>query len=262
MAVPAPTAISPYLSQFGISGVDNAMPTATPAILAFLRGMGMSWDQLGEQRTNQLNTVAAQSQQARQALDTQAQAQQRNLTADTVLRGQMASGLAGQRSADLANAIGKQYGTIDANDAQQRAGIELGYAQGQDQLRQNALERLLNERQGQDVQKATLAEQQRQNQQMTDLYNQQHADAQAQLAQQQRDSAAAIAAQQAQWDAFMKAQQPTAAQQAQNQAIQNQYNQTMANWNARQATAAPAQPGYYGTVPGSVMFPGLNSIYN
>lgn len=133
----------------------NQAPAVTPALLAYLRGLGMDLSTAEDTRAQRLSQLAST---ASEAVSTQGRNYERartNTTGDLIRRGVLRSGEASTDYGRLAEDNQKRISDIYTAKAQGSQAAETGFMQTRDTLRRGALEQLLGAETQQAVQKAT-----------------------------------------------------------------------------------------------------------
>jgi len=143
------------LNTFGVS-YPNA-PQPTPALLAYLRGVGLSLSTAEDVKRRAIERIGAATSDAMSDIDRTAGRTKQNVTADLVRRGVLVSGESNTRYARHAEDVGAQRADVLRSKAEQSETAEMGYRSAKDAARQAALERVIGVEQEQAVQKATSA---------------------------------------------------------------------------------------------------------
>jgi hypothetical protein len=150
---PEGVALSDMLSQYGVS-YDNA-PAPTPALLAFMRGLGMSMDTAQDvNRQNQLR-INQGSTMSREDLARSDRKAKTSISTDAQRRGVMSSGEMNTNLAEQAEGVAANEGRIAQRQAEAIEKSDQGYQQIRDQLGQTALEKTLGIETQQSQQRAT-----------------------------------------------------------------------------------------------------------
>lgn len=134
-------ALTDMLSRFGVN-YQNA-PEPTPALLAFMRGIGMSMDtaeDTARQNDLRLNERAVQS---REEISRQNNRTITRMTGDLQSRGVLSSGETNTRVARQAEDVAKSVGDVEQSLAEGVERNQQGLAGTRDVYRQQALERTL-----------------------------------------------------------------------------------------------------------------------
>jgi hypothetical protein len=146
-------ALTDLLSRFGVD-YQNA-PEPTPALLAFMRGLGMTLDTAEtSRRTNELR-MKERATQAREEITRQDERTKIRMAGDLQSRGVLNSGETNTRVARQAEDVAKREGQVEQTLAE---GIESGsqaFMATQDALRQQALEKVLGVETQNSIDKAT-----------------------------------------------------------------------------------------------------------
>lgn len=145
------------LSRFGVD-YQNA-PAPTPAMLAFMRGLGMTLDTASDSKDRTISRIKERSSTALSDVDRGDQRTQRGMLADMVSRGVLRSGEANTRFGEQAENVARSKGDILSNQAEGIESAESGFNSTRDSLRQNALERTINAETDQATRTATTAAQ-------------------------------------------------------------------------------------------------------
>ena len=145
-AAPAKAATSPemtnLLARFGVD--YQAAPAPTPAMLAFMRGLGMTLDTAADTKQRSVSRIKERSSTALSDIDRGDQRTQRSMLADMVGRGVLRSGEANTRFGEQAENVARSKGDVLSNQAEGIDNADIGYNQTRDSLRQGALERTIN----------------------------------------------------------------------------------------------------------------------
>ena len=175
------------LSGLGVS--YNNAPNPTPALLAFLTGIGLNVQSAADVKSRALERIGTATSDAMADIDRSSARSKQNLTGSLIQAGTLSSGEANTRYAKQAEDTATAQSDVQRSAATQTEAATDAYTQARDLARQQALDRILGAEQDQATQKATSAAQ-------VDSTN-----AQSQAAD------AAAASQKAANDAALKAQQ-------------------------------------------------------
>lgn len=134
--------------------VNNA-PAVTPALLAYLRGLGMDLSTAEDIRAQRIGRLGSDATEAIQKQERAYELARTGTTADLVRRGTLRSGEAGTRFARVSAANQERIADIYSARARGTEEAEQQFATGRDTLRRTALEQLLNAETQQGIQKAT-----------------------------------------------------------------------------------------------------------
>jgi lysozyme-like protein len=139
-------------------GIDypNA-PQASPGLLAYLRGVGLSMSTAEDTRNAAVNRIQAQTPLQLANVQRAAEQEKRNITGNLQQRNVLASGEATTRYANQAAQVGQRLSDINRAAAQGVSTAATGYSTSVDALRQQALQRLLDTEQQQATAKAQSA---------------------------------------------------------------------------------------------------------
>jgi hypothetical protein len=143
-------------SLLGRLGVDYAnAPRATPALVAYLRGVGLSLSTAEDARNAAVSRIQAQTPLQISNIQRAADQERQNLTGNLEQRGVLSSGEANTRYANQAGATGQKISQVNQAAAQGIGTAQTAYAQSADQLRQQALEKVLQAETDEATQRAT-----------------------------------------------------------------------------------------------------------
>lgn len=148
----ADSELSKLLERFGVN--YGSAPPATPALLAFMRGMGMTLDTAEDTRSTALARMASTRDESMAKVDRYNERSKENVTADAVRRGVLKSGEANTRYARQAEDVAERRTTVQQSYGEGVENVENSYSNVRDQLRQTALERVLQTEEQQATQKA------------------------------------------------------------------------------------------------------------
>lgn len=141
------------LQTFGVS-YPNA-PQPTPALLAFLKGVGLNLSTAEDVKRRAIERIGASTSDAMADIDRAAGRNKQNITADLVRRGILSSGESTTRYARQAEDVAAQQSDVTRTSAQAKETAEDAYRQSQDLARQQALDRVIGAEQDQATQTAT-----------------------------------------------------------------------------------------------------------
>ena len=159
-------AMTSMLERFGID-YPNA-PKPTPALLAFMRGLGMSLDTAQDsQRTNE-QRMRERATLAREGLDRTNERATTNMTSDLQTRNVLSSGETNTRVARRAEDHAYSVGQVEQSLAEGLDENDQNLARTRDSLSQGALEKVLGVETQQATQKAALEAEERQWTRQTD----------------------------------------------------------------------------------------------
>lgn len=155
-APPDPAAsaqMTSLLQRFGVS-YSNA-PQPTPALLAFLNGLGMNVDSAQAVRDRAVERIGAATSDSMAEIDTAAGRTKQNITADLIRRGVLSSGESNTRYARQEQDVGLARGNVQKTDAANRETNDTTLQQAKDLARQQALDKVLGAEQDQATAAAT-----------------------------------------------------------------------------------------------------------
>lgn len=180
-------ALSSLLTDFGID-YPNA-PAPTPALLAFMRGLGMNLGQSEDVRRQGLANISSKIATANESINRSYDRAKQNTTADLIRRGVLSSGEANTRYARQDEDVAAKRAEVEQNRTEATQAVENAYEQARGTYRQQALERVLSTEEQQATQKATQEAQdlswKRQEEASQKAYDQQKAAQDAALAKQE-----------------------------------------------------------------------------
>jgi hypothetical protein len=156
-AKPTGQEMTNLLGRFGVD-YKNA-PAPTPAMLAFMRGLGMTLDTLTDAKQKQVMRIKDRSTTALGDIDTANERTKTNMLADLVRRGVLRSGESNTRYGQQAENVARQKSGVLRDEAEGIDSADTIYNSGRDQLRQQALERTLDTETNEATRKASLAAQ-------------------------------------------------------------------------------------------------------
>ena len=141
------------LSSLGVS-YQNA-PNPTPALLAFLKGIGLNMQTAADVKARALARIGSATADA-QGNITRADVQtKKNITGQLVSRGVLSSGEANTRYSNHAADVAQQQSDVQNKATADTESTEDAYTQAQANARQAALDRVLGAEQDQAVSRAT-----------------------------------------------------------------------------------------------------------
>lgn len=153
-------------------GMDSRGPSGfvTPALLAFMRGVGMTLSSAEDRRANARNS--AEQDYQRNSADTERRFDEskRNMTSSMVSRGILQSGEAGTRYSESDQDRARAQNDVSTARANRLTAVDQAYTDVADQLRQGTTERFLAAEQDEANRRATEAAQKRQQDDMTRYY--------------------------------------------------------------------------------------------
>lgn len=149
--------LTDMLGRFGIDYPDG--PRATPQLLAFMRGLGLSYDAIQDAARVRTSQVQGRSADARQDLQRADQRKRVAITSDLQQRNVLSSGAANTQYARQAEDLVAKQADITRTEADAIGNIGLEQAAGEDALRQQALERTIGADEQQQTQEAQSEEQ-------------------------------------------------------------------------------------------------------
>ena len=158
LAAPDPAGsakMTDLLKTLGVS-YPNA-PNPTPALLAFLGGIGLNMSTAEDVKRRAIERIGASTSDAMADIDRTAGRTKQNITADLVRRGVVSSGEANTRYARQAEDVGKAQSDVQKSSTAATDAADTAYAQARDLARQQALDRILGAEQTQATQTATSA---------------------------------------------------------------------------------------------------------
>lgn len=134
-------ALTDLLSRFGVN-YDKA-PEPTPALLAFMRGIGMSMDTAEDTaRTNELR-MKERATQTQEEITRQNDRKLTNMAGDLMNRGVLSSGETNKRVGRQAEDVAYARGEVEQTLAEGIDKSQQALSQAGDYYRQQALERVL-----------------------------------------------------------------------------------------------------------------------
>lgn len=141
------------LGRFGVQ-YDNA-PAPTPAMLAFMRGLGMSLDTAADAKQRTTSRIKERTTSTLSDIDRGNERTKTNMLADLVRRGVLRSGEANTRYGQQAENVARSKSDALRAKAEGIDAADLSYNQARDSYRQQALERTINAETEQATRKAT-----------------------------------------------------------------------------------------------------------
>jgi hypothetical protein len=169
------------LKKLGVNYNGNVAPT--PALLAFLNGLGLNLQTAADAKTAALNRISTATQDSMADIDRTAGRTKQNITADLIRRNILTSGESNTRYARQGEDVAKAQSDVTNAGTTAKANTDDAYTSAASSVRQQALDRILGVEQDQSTAKATAAANE-------DSYRRQQAAAEA-------ANAASMAAQQA-----------------------------------------------------------------
>lgn len=137
----ADSSLSSLLGDFGID-YPNA-PAPTPALLAFMRGLGMNLAQSEDVRRQGLGTISSRATTAGENITRGAERGKQNITADLIRRGVLSSGEANTRYARQGEDVATKQADVERGRTESTQAVENAYESARGTYRQQALERVL-----------------------------------------------------------------------------------------------------------------------
>lgn len=156
------------LQQLNLDAQDK--PFYTPALLAYMRGVGMSLSQAEDNRANAQFEAQRSYQQGVDELGRVSAADRKNLTAGLQDRGVLRSGEATNRYNEQDNAKARTSNALETTKSDRMRAIDTAYGQVEDTLRQQTTERLMTAEQDDADRRAVEEAQKRQQDQLTAYY--------------------------------------------------------------------------------------------
>lgn len=144
--------LTDLLQTFGVS-YPNA-PNPTPALLAFLRGIGLNLSTAEDVKRRAIERIGASATDAMVDIDRTAGRTKQNITADLVRRGVIQSGEANTRYTRQEEDVAASKADVERTKAGAIEGAETSYTNARDLARQQALDRVINAETDQSAQKA------------------------------------------------------------------------------------------------------------
>jgi hypothetical protein len=140
----------------GRLGIDypNA-PQASPGLLAYLRGVGLSYSTAEDARNASIGRIQANTPLQIANINRASDTERQNLTGNLAQRGVLSSGEANLRYANQAAGVAQKISDVNRAAATGVGQAQTAYTQSTDQLRQQALEKLLSAETEQASQRAT-----------------------------------------------------------------------------------------------------------
>tara|TARA_R110000803_G_scaffold56935_2_gene114529 strand:+ start:448 stop:1104 length:657 start_codon:yes stop_codon:yes gene_type:complete len=135
--------LTDMLSRFGID-YPNA-PRATPQLLAFMRGLGMSYDTLEDTQRNAVARVQGRSVDSMQDIERSNQLQNRAITGNLQSNNVLSSGAANTRYSQQVENVLSQQSDVSRKEADDIGEASDSFSSGRDRLRSDANERIINE---------------------------------------------------------------------------------------------------------------------
>ena len=158
LAAPDPAGsakMTDLLKTLGVS-YPNA-PNPTPALLAFLGGIGLNMSTAEDVKRRAIERIGASTSDAMADIDRTAGRTKQNITADLVRRNVLSSGESNTRYARQAEDVGKAQSDVQRSSAAATDAADTAYTQARDLARQQALDRIIGAEQSQATQTATSA---------------------------------------------------------------------------------------------------------
>jgi hypothetical protein len=143
------------LKSLGVS-YSNA-PNPTPALLAFLNGIGLNMATAEDVKRRAIERIGASTSDAMAEIDRTAGRTKQNITGDLVRRGVLSSGESNTRYARHGEDVGKAQSDVQKAKTQATDSAESAYTQARDLARQQALDRIIGAEQQQASERAASA---------------------------------------------------------------------------------------------------------
>lgn len=156
-ATPADNPMTSLLAKFGVD--YSAAPAPTPALLAFMRGLGISLDTAADAKQRTVSRIKERTTSTLADIDRGNERTKTNMLADMVRRGVLGSGEANTRYGQQAENVSRSKADALRASAEGIDSADLSYNQTRDQYRQQALERTINAETDQATRAATSAAQ-------------------------------------------------------------------------------------------------------
>jgi hypothetical protein len=141
------------LGRFGVD-YQNA-PAPTPAMLAFMRGLGISLDTAADAKQRTVSRIKERTSSTMADINRGNERTKTNMLADMVRRGVFRSGEANTRYGQQAENVARSKTDALRSQAEGIDAADLSYNQTRDSFRQQALERTINAETEQATRKAT-----------------------------------------------------------------------------------------------------------
>lgn len=138
----ADSSLTSLLTDFGID-YPNA-PAPTPALLAFMRGLGMNMATTEDVRRQGIGSIKSRTEAASDEVNRTAGRGKQNITSDLVRRGVLSSGEANTRFARQDEDVAARRSDIERGRTEATQAVENAYESAKGTYRQQALERVLN----------------------------------------------------------------------------------------------------------------------
>ena len=145
-------------------------PFYTPALMAYLRGVGMSLSQAEDTRARSRGEAQTDYQSQMDSAQRDYETGRRNTTSSLVSRGVLRSGESDRRYTEQDQANARRQNDIEAAKSNRLTAVDRAYQGVEDSLRQQTTERLLQAEQEDADRKAVQDAQMRQQQQLLDFY--------------------------------------------------------------------------------------------
>lgn len=156
-AKPPENALEKVLADFGVSYPDA--PEASPALLAFARGLGLNLSASEDARRRGIEQVEARNADAVADLERNAERGKRNITTDLMRRGVLSSGESNSRYARQAEDTAARRGDIARAKVEGIGAVDNAYEAAKGTYRTQLLERVLGHETDLATQKGVLAAQ-------------------------------------------------------------------------------------------------------
>ena len=147
--------MSNLLQTLGVS-YPNA-PNPTPALLAFLRGVGLNMSTAEDVRNRAIERIGAATSDAMADIDRTAGRTKQNITADLIRRNILSSGESNTRYARQAEDVAAQKSDVTRTQANSSEDVQNTYEQAKNLAQQQALDRVISAEQDQATTRANAA---------------------------------------------------------------------------------------------------------
>lgn len=151
---PANQALSNLLENIGVDYPTQHV-TPTPALLAYLNGVGLDLSTAEDLRRTALQRIRVGATDARQAIRRNAVLGKEGVTGDLIRRGMLSSGEANTRYTRQARDVAEQKSDLATQTAQSREDAVFAYDQSTDAIRRAALEQITGVEEQQRTTRAT-----------------------------------------------------------------------------------------------------------
>jgi hypothetical protein len=133
----------------------NAAPAVTPALLTYLRGLGLDLSTAEDIRAQRLGRIKSATTENVATADRDYEQRRKSTTGDLIRRGVLQSGEAGTRYGRLASEQQQRISDIYSTQARGTEEVEQAFGTTRDALRRTALERLIDVEQQEATRKAS-----------------------------------------------------------------------------------------------------------